>query len=271
MFDVLVNLCVRIGDAVLGWTLSLPRDLTLLMVALVTAAIMVAVRPWATDQELLNRCADDKKRLRELIRQAKARKDKEAVSRHRLTKNMVGAKAMKQEGWPLVAAIVPILMVWVWGFERLDFHAPKSGEVIEVAAFFPVSAQSGGLGAHLVPGEGVSLVDGERSVKLISAENQEGVARWKIRAEASEQPRALSIAHEGKTYPLKLLVGQRTYLSPSQTFDERVTRVEVKLDSVKLLGLVPAIEMMAIPAWLMGYIILAIPLMFLLKKLVGIR
>ena len=45
-----------------------------------TAAIITLARLFTTNQDLLRRCDQDKKRLKELIREAKREKDQEAVA-----------------------------------------------------------------------------------------------------------------------------------------------------------------------------------------------
>ena len=155
------NAVVALADPLFNWLLRLPTDVALVIVAVGTAAIITFSRLFTTNQDLLRRCDQDKKRLKELIRQAKRQKDKEAVKRYRTTRNMIGMMTMKEEGGPLLAAIVPIAILGTWCFQRLAFVPPRAGETVQVKAYFPVSAV--GELAHVVPQEGLREVSGEDS------------------------------------------------------------------------------------------------------------
>src|SRR5271157_3600081 len=102
------DIILTFADPLLDWLLWLPSDLVLLIVAVGTGAILTLARPLTTDQDLLRRCAQDKRRLRVLIRQARAAKDREALQRYRLTRNQIGLRSLKAEVLPLLAALVPI-------------------------------------------------------------------------------------------------------------------------------------------------------------------
>ena len=97
MLDALTSVCLAIADPLLGWLLYLPRDLALLIVSIGTALVLALVRLKTTDQELLRRCKHDKKRQKELLRQAKRKGDKEARKRHRATIGRVGLKGSRNE------------------------------------------------------------------------------------------------------------------------------------------------------------------------------
>src|SRR5256885_5839424 len=82
------NLSLAVGDIVLGWLLRLPRDLTLVVVAVFTALLMIGVRYLTTQQDRLRRAAEDTKRLRELVREAKGKRDNGALKRYQATRSM---------------------------------------------------------------------------------------------------------------------------------------------------------------------------------------
>ena len=228
MLDWINNAILALADPLLNWLLRLPTDLALVIVAVGTGAIITLARLFTTNQDLLRRCDQDKRRLKELIREAKRQKDKEAVKRYRTTRNMIGMTTMKEEGWPLLAAIVPIAVLGTWCFQRLAFVPPRAGETVSVKAYFPVSAV--GELAHVVPQEGlreVSREDSEQQRPWIQeivndvpgpdgiANN--GIATWKIQAKARPEPYALEIRSKTVTVEKELLVGQPIY-SPDVEF-----------------------------------------------------
>lgn len=156
MLEWINQAILALADPLFNWLLCLPMDLTLVIVAVGTGSIITFSRLFTTNQELLKRCADDKQRLKELMREAKAAKDQPAVQRYRLTFNMIGLTTLRQEGLPLLAALLPIAILGTWCFQRLAFVPPKAGETVMVRAYFPVSAV-GNL-AHLVPQTGLREV-----------------------------------------------------------------------------------------------------------------
>ena len=107
MLELLHDLVLAVMDALLAWTLSVSRDMAILIVAASTAGLLSVVRVFTTNQNLLQRCHLDKKRLRQLAAQARKVKAKAELSRCKQVKNMIAVKALKQEVLPLVVSIVP--------------------------------------------------------------------------------------------------------------------------------------------------------------------
>lgn len=71
---------------------------------------------------------------------------------------------------------------------------------------------------------------------------------------------------ETGTYDLPLAVGSKKYESPLVTFPDE-SAVEVKLQQRKLFGIVPGIEAIGFAPWLIGYLLLVLPLVFLVRPL----
>src|SRR5438552_8554430 len=105
MLDTWNNLSLAVGDFLLGWLLRLPRDLTLAVVAVFTALLLIGVRWLTTRQDLLRRAAEDTKRLKQLLRQARRERDEAALQRYRTTRAQIGWLKLKAEGWPLLASL----------------------------------------------------------------------------------------------------------------------------------------------------------------------
>lgn len=166
MLDTLNQWILVITRPVLDWMLYLPRDLTLFIVAIGTALILTGVRIFSTDQNRLKRCKQDKARLKALIREAKKRRDKEAVKRHQATIGQIGLVTMKAEGLPLLASLVPIALLAVWAFCSIAYLPPQDGDTLTVKMIFP--KMDIGKVVHLLPQEGIKAVppeEGELGIK----------------------------------------------------------------------------------------------------------
>lgn len=268
MLEWINSAVLTVMDPLLGWLLHLPSDLMLIIVAVGTGAILTFVRLWTTDQDLLGRCRDDRKRQKALIKEAKKRADKDAVRRHRATIGTVAMKAMKAEWRPLLAVIVPIALLGTWAFQRIACHPPKAAETVEVVVYFPVSA-AGGAVAHMVPQGNVTAENGwvQPILRQQDVEPPDGEAVWKLRAAASEEPYDLRIRYRDGTYHRTLLVGQRNYAAPLEFYDDdQVHLAEVRMKKVKLFGVVPGIPFLFLEPWLVAYFLIAIPSVMLLKR-----
>jgi len=291
MLETLGRFVVEMMDYVLGWVLYLPRDAMLLVVAGLTSGILVAARKLTTDQDWLARAAADRKRLRELIRQARRNRDKEARKRHKATLLLIKTRSLRYEVKPLLVAIVPVALVATWCFSRLGYIPPKAGERLEVRAYLPSSAI--GRLVHMAPVEGVQPEEGwiRRVVKdsppareglwetvnaamrsFFGAEaSPGGVAVWHLRARGRPQAYPLRFHHAGRTYEYDLLVGCRRYSPPVKAFDGGgVQAVEVVMRPVKLFGVVGGVEGLFLPPWVVAYLLITIPLVYVLKRLLGV-
>ncbi len=196
---------------------------------------------------------------------------------------MIGMTTMKEEGWPLLAAIVPIAIVGTWCFQRLAFVPPRAGETVAVKACFPVSMV--GELAHLVPQEGLQELSKEdpdsnghwiqEIVNNVSGHDgiaNNGIATWQIRAKARPEPYLLEIRYKTVTVKKELLVGQTVYAPEVELYgdDQPVTSAQIDMQPVKFLGLVPGIDWLLMPPWLVAYFLIAIPSVSLIKRVTGI-
>ncbi len=288
MLEALGNFIVSAMDLLLGWALYLPRDAMLFAVAILTSAILTFVRLFSTDQDWLRRAAADRKRLGELARQARRRGDKQARKRHKATLLMIKTRALRFEGKPLLYAVVPIALLATWCFSRLAYEPPGPGETLEVRAYLPTSAIGGF--AYLVPREGVQAEGGwvqpvvkdcplpaaswwdafnARTTSWLGMQPAlEGVSVWRIKADGRSQPPVLEVRYAGRTYRKELLVGTRRYAPAVQAYQGApVQCIELAMRPVKLFGIVGGIDVLYMPAWLVAYLLIAIPFVVILKRL----
>jgi uncharacterized membrane protein (DUF106 family) len=262
VLERLSDFIVRRMDVPLGWLLHLPSDAQLFIVAIGSALILAGVRKVTSNQDLLRRCRSDQARQKSLLREAKARKDADAVKRHRATLGMISLKQFRQEGRPMLVSLLPIVLLATWAFHRLEFHPLAAGEVVEFTARFPISAV--GKITHIAPVEGVSAEGGW--LREIAAVGDHGEASWRLSASASSAPHLLHVRYGGGTYEHPLRAGARTYVAPVKTHDEKLTATELKLRPVKLFGAVPGIPALLLPAWLVAYLLIVIPSVPLIKR-----
>ena len=265
MLELWDIVCNGIFDPLLGWLLALSWTATLIVVALGTGLILAGIRKFTTNQDLLRRIADDKKRLKELVREAKSAGDKEAQKRMRQTVALVGLKALAQEGKPLLLTILPIAILATWCYNRLGYHPPRAGEPVQVAFYGPLSAV--GETVTLLPQEHLSA-DGW--VKLARQESVRGqpaaAATWTVRAAAGDKPYRLVFRWRDETFARgELLVGGRTCSPRFVTDEEGKLGCEVRLREARPLGIVPGWGE-TFPPWLVGYLALVIPAAVVIKR-----
>lgn len=259
----MVSQLANFMDHLLGWLLRFPSDVQLFAVAIGSALILSAVRILTTDQDLLKRCRQDKARLKVLIREAKARQDLAAVKRHRATLGMIAMKQFRQEGRPLLASLIPIVLLATWALNRLEVHPLKPGDRFEFTVQFPISGV--GKFAHLSPVEGLTAESGW--IQEITAAADHGAATWRL---AATDSCTLRLRTDRESFEHPILVGTRTYAAPVKVHAGHLLATEVKLSPVKLFGIVPGIPAIHFPPWLVAYLLIVIPFAVIAKKVLKV-
>lgn len=298
MLDAINRICLAITDPILGWILYLPRDVALLIVSIGTALVLTLARIKTTDQGLLRRCKHDKKRQKELFREAKKRGDKDARKRHRNTIRQIGLKAIRQEGWPLLASIVPIALIAVWAFAHIAYDTPDPREEITLRMYFPAEAITD-LVHMLPPEEGVRVSNGLiRRVEDDYAQDGltvvAGRADWTLSAKKRDEPYALRFRWKGKIIEHELCADGLRYTGPITRYGPENEEVfEYRLEEHKyhpfgvigdwdvrapgwtllgwrIFGPYAGQRMFIVDAWLIGYLLIAIPFAFISRPLLRI-
>jgi len=292
MLDIWNLMSVRLCDVLLGWLLLLPRSVAVVVVGLLTAGLLTLIRRWTTNQDRLRRAAADMRRLKECKRAAQQTHDVESLARLKMTMSRVSLLKLKAEGWPLLAVILPVALLATWAFERLEFHAPEAGETIEVLAHLR-SGRDAALTArddllHLVPQPGLRAKNGWVQSVHIDAEppsswdrfwskvtfsktkdpEQDAYALWQLEGNAGGEPYPLIFRWNERTIERELLIGQPHYSPPREERPEDSVITEVRLREVRLFG-IPGLGPW-LPARLVGYVLVTIPFVFLLKRVLSI-
>lgn len=320
MLDALNTIVMAIADPLFGWMLALPTDVILIIVGFGTGAVMTLARLFTTNQDLLRRCDEDKKVLGKMLKEAKKAGDKDRVKAIQASQGGIAMKAFRAEGMPLLLALIPIVLLTTWCWQRVGFHPPQDGEAVKVEAFFPVSAA--GQIVHLVPQDGLEAEGGwvatiepekdpnpkpEKEGKAAEAQGdvpaeklapQTGESEaanateepeppfvptyasavWHVKGKAQAEPYVLQMRYKEGTYEMPFRVGQRTYepellwLNP----EGPVTVIQQWLREVRLFGIVPGYPQewwphVPIGGWLIAYMLIAVPSVFLTKWLFRIH
>jgi uncharacterized membrane protein (DUF106 family) len=269
MAEQLTRFCLFLADPALGWLLRLPSEWAVTIVALATALILRGVRRFTTDQDLLHRAAADRRRLKECIREARRRGDREAVLRHKAVVAQVAFRTLGQEWRPLLVSIVPVAVLAVWCFSRLEFHPPGAGEPVEVVLYTPVS--SIGEFAHLVPTDGVEADGWVRAVAPdapgTNAPPANGIAMWTVRAETGS--RELTFRVGDGTLTREFRAGLRTYAEPIRFHDAGFV-TQLRMREARFLGLVPGIPRIGFAPWLVAYLAIVCAAFPLIRRITGI-
>lgn len=275
---MITNFCLKIIDPLLGWSLHVPRFAVLALLAVCTAVVLTGVRKFTTNQGRLGRAKADKARLKELLRAAKQAGDKEAVKRYRATIGEIGAVGMKAELLPLAASLIPIALLATWAFSRIGYEPLRGTEPVTIKAYFAAS-EIGNL-VHIVPPAGLEAKsrwiqkigeDKDASGKVVG-----GLATWRVRATAGGGEFVLPVRYKGQTFEKALLIGGYKYAEPVQAYEKAgggkavCEAIQIEMTEYKPLGFVPGFPRIGLPPWIIGYLILVIPLSFLLKPVLRI-
>ena len=270
---LLNSLCawsVRVIDYPLGWLLWLPRDVSLLLFAAGTALLMTCARRAVTNQDLLQRCVQDLRRLKQLLREARQSRDTPTLQRLRSTAGLIKGMQLTADARVLVTVLLLVAVLAIWATERLDFLPPRVDHDLVVRARFPLSSVDGL--THLVPAAGYELKSS--AIQIVRAEAGSapgGVAEWTLRPTSVADELAIVIRHRHESATHRVAIGRATYRPPVQTHaNDRLTETEVVLNRYRPLGLPLETEVIGLPPWMVGYLILTLLLAPAFKRLLRV-
>ena len=272
----LLSATLAIGDLLFGWLLHLPPVAAIGLLGVFTSLLMVLVRRLTTNRDLLGRVHADKRRLKVLMREAKAAGNNDAVSRYRVTNGQIALKLMRAEVKPLLVALAPLILIGVWGWHRLGYIPPQEDEPVQVELSLPASAI--GSVAFLVPQRGIDVKEQRyvAPVEEASGDTPAGIAKWTISGKASPEAYTLVLNHGDRRFQHDLLIGQQTH-SPELVAHEpgrMLPQSYVRMRVPKIAGIVPGLYPddwqgygLLFPSWVMTYIAFVLPSYFVTKRL----
>ena len=109
-----------------------------------------------------------------------------------------------------------------------------------------------------------------RQVRAVTGDGPpHGLATWKLQAQGDPEPYVLTIRIKGRSLERELIVGRRIYSLPVIDHgDEYVS--EWQREPYRWLRVVPGVPAIGLPAWLLGYVIMVVPLTIGLKRAMGV-
>ena len=266
----MTQLFLTVLDPLLCWLLFLPPAMALAVVGAGTGLAVVLIRRCATDQDLLKRCRDDRRRLATLAREAKGRKDDAALRRHRRVALEVALRALRQEGPPFLLSVPVVLLTVLWCGRRLAHVPPDAYEPIAVE--MQTSVGGPGQVAHIVPIEGGRSDTGwVRPLQERAREPGTYRASWRLRLPAKRVPHRIDIRWGRRGHSLPLLVGHGTYTTPTHHTGDEGVQVMVDLEPVRLFGVLPGVPALGLAPWLTGYLLVSVATALAFRGLLGVR
>lgn len=264
---------VAVLDIPLGWMLLLGRDLPVVLLAMGTALAMLLLRRRVSDQDKLQRCSEDRATLARRIREARRAKDSVMATRLRAARARISLSALRCEGAPLLASMIPILLLASWAYARLGHVPPVSGEPIRMHAEFDPAWE--GAVAFILPVEGVEAPEGwVRIPHRAEGVDGEPVARaeWTLAFAPRSGDHVLTIRSEGAEATVPVRVDARTYAPPMRWFHTGSIRfVQTHLQERRFLGVIPGVPSWMLPPWLIAYLLMTVPFYFLFRRWLGIH
>lgn len=242
------SLSIAVGDRLFGWTLSLPRDLTIVVVGVILGMILLGIRWVTTDRALLQQLTADEQRLRELSRQARAAHDDNRLHRIRQLHGALIRRRLSADSLALSISTLVLLVCIPWGDRRLAFLPLDGREPVKVVARFP-PAMIGEL-VHMVPMEDVKSDSGW--VRAVTASIDDGGMRgqadWTFSSARPEVVKSIVIRLRNQTVSHRLQIATAKYEQPVQRHEGEI-ETEVFLLPYRPLGVIPSSIWPGLPGW----------------------
>ncbi len=256
-------------DALLGWLLWLPRDLALVLLAVLTAIVLIVIRRSLTRQVLLRETQSDLRRLRELIADARRNGQRSAMERLRRVRVRVAWIRVREQLPPLLVSLPLLTLVLVWGGERLHNWPPRSGDLLVFTVHTPATWI--GEVVHLVPNEGWEANTGwvQAVHETVGESGRQGTAAWTLRAGPDPEATAFIVRLPDRTVEHAILVGRGTY-APMRVRHSEQLETAVQLRVYRPFGIVGEWSWFGMAPWLAGYLLLTVPLFLVVKRLAGV-
>ena len=94
------------------------------------------------------------------------------------------------------------------------------------------------------------------------------IAIWQLQADGSEEPYPIILRWRDRTYERELRVGENLYSPAVEMRDDGKVIIAVAQREVRLFG-IPGLGPW-LPGWIVGYLLVTVPFVFLLKRVLGI-
>ncbi|MBN1818116.1 MAG: hypothetical protein JW828_12210 [Sedimentisphaerales bacterium] len=268
--DSIEQFCLWLLDPALGRLSRWPSDVRFVLVALLVSVLLALGRRFVTNQDLLWRAVQDRRRLRALSKLACSQGNRADVQRYRKTRSMIAVRIWKMQVLPLLVLAAPVSAMAIWCQARLAYHPLLVDQPVCVHVYAPVSA-IGDL-IHIAPQNDISVDRAIRRIELEPSENgaiRRGIASWIIRTQRTGEYNLL-FRHQRVSLEQDISVGTNRYQRPVVQGPQEGWATHVELAPVKLFGVIGGIDHLGIPSWLVACLILIVPLYYAGKRLLRI-
>ena len=267
MFSSWEAVCHAAGDALLGWLLALPRDASLIILAMSTAAMSLVLRWRLSDQHTLRCMRVDRRRLAQRIAAARRDDQQESLLRYRRISARILRKQALVETRLALLTFVPLSAIVTWAAARIHYWPPNPGEPIEFVLYTPASAV--GTVVHLVPSEDLEAPTGW--IREVESSQRHGSPRgravWSLKSREAQVSRRLEVRIRSRTLTHPVMIGFNRYPPPDvlheDEFESRLT-----LTPYQPFGWFPGIAGLA--PWLTAYLIAVLAAFYAAKVVLGV-
>jgi len=141
-------------DLALGWLTLLGSLGALIAVGALTGFAVNLFQKYCSNQNLLGRRREDLKKLKTLVRDAKASKNEEKAARLLGLTSLISSKYALESLKPALYSVPPLCVLAMWVGARLNHEPVRPNENVEVIATFEDGASGF---AYIIPNENVVL------------------------------------------------------------------------------------------------------------------
>lgn len=257
------DLSTLVLDRILGWTLSCPRDIGLVILALLSAGLLLALRLLLVSRNTMLMIQQDQRKLNELTAQAKRSADLDALRRLRLNRGRVATRKLFTELPAVTIGVFIFATLLQWGAENLDALPLQPGVPFETTLELPASSQ--GMIVHLVPEEGLQSDAGwVKRVDRTSASSS-SQATWRLTAKQGTYTLTFNI--HGEALHHQLTIDGRSPPA-QQVTHEPLGITRIKASPYRPAGVIGKVG--RVPAWLVGFLLILSPVYLGARRIPGI-
>ncbi len=252
-----------IGDVCLGWTLLFSHDGALLLIAFLTASVLVLLRFLLINKFEMNLIRNDLVMLKGLMRESRHSNDSESIVRIRMNRVRILWMKVKMEIPAVILSTILFSSVLIWGEQRLNWHPIKSGEPFLIRIELPASSVD--QVCHIVPVQGIESANGwirQLTLQENSSRNV-AVASWNLTVSEEED-------NEVVEREIVIRVRDEAYhhmLSTDPNFQSRIIHADTTSTVVLLKPYLPfgisKPNWIALSPWCCAFLTILAPLYFL--------
>lgn len=242
------TICMVVCDAAFGWTLSFPRDVSVILIGVVLGLLLYVIRRTTSDPHALRQILDDERRLRDLMRSAKADGDRERLARYRYIRTVVRGRRARAEFPAVCASLLVLSAIIPWGQRRLEYLPVRGSESIEFMARTPPAMI--GQVAHLVPQKGMSSDAGW--IRLVASDVEQGMpvgrVAWSLQFVPATKPVAIALrlGNFSMDHPVNV---NGTHYEELVLHHQGLVTTEVSLPGYRPLGWIPPHLVPGLAGW----------------------